>query len=56
MRDLEQRLAYKDIENLNLKRHVKELEHILFAITSNDNEKTTQKDKSGIQNLKVIQL
>ena len=54
LRDLEQRNTYKDIEISNLKRHVKELEHLLFALTSSDKDGKGQKEKS--QNYKVVQM
>ena len=39
IRDLEQRMIYKDIEISNLKRHVKELEHICMTASEQVKEK-----------------
>ena len=47
MKELEQRITYKDIEISNFKRHVKELEHLLIALTSSDKDTKGQKEKSG---------
>ena len=38
IRDLEQRMIYKDIEISNLKRHVKELEHICMSSSQHAKE------------------